>query len=205
LKAAAMTHNFEPVLPGRSQVRQSGGKLSIIVPAPSNSHANIFMLIWLIGWTIGGYWAARSFAFGPTNPEPNSFSLSGGRLFLGVWLCGWLYGEIAVLYRLLWAFFGREYITLDPVALNHRWSVLGLGRTKNYALGEVKNLRTAAAPSNKLSYNRQSPAMDASCIAFDYGRGSVYMAKSIDSGEATNIVEQIFAFNRLLKPKEHRV
>jgi hypothetical protein len=197
-----MTSNFEPVFLGRSQVTQSGGNLSIMVPAPSNLYVNIFMLIWLTAWTIGGYWAASNFASGPTNPGPDSSGFTGGRLFLGVWLCGWLYGEIAVIYQLLWSFFGREYITLDLVALNYRWSVFGVGRSKKYALGEVKNLRTAAAPSNKLRYNHQAPAMDASCIAFDYGRGSVYMAKSIDSGEANSIVEQIFAFNRLLRPKE---
>lgn len=197
-----MTREFEPLFLGRSQVHQSGGKLSITIPAPSNVSVNIFLIIWLILWTIGGFWAANAFIDGPTNLGPDSPSSTGGRLFLGVWLCAWVFGEIMVTYKLLWSFFGREHITLDIVSLNHRWSILGLGQTKNYALEQVKNLRTAAAPSNVLSYNEQESPMDASSIAFDYGRGSVHMAESIDSGEANSIVEQILSFNRSLRPRE---
>lgn len=197
-----MTRSFEPLFLGRSEVLQSGGKLSITIPAPSNVPVNLFMLAWLVAWTVGGFWAAGAFVNGPTNSGSGGMGEISGRLFLGAWLCGWLFGEIAVIYQLLWSFFGYENITLDLTSLSHGWSILGFGRAKRYELVQVKNLRTAAAPSNKLSSGEDSPPMDASCIAFDYGRGTVYMANSIDAGEATSIVEKILAFNRSLRPKE---
>jgi hypothetical protein len=193
--------NFEPLLQGRSTVSQRNGYLSITIPSPKSIFVSLFLPVWLGGWTVGGVAAARAFIYGAASPNSNAGFSNGGQLFLGFWLCGWFLGESFAIYSLLWMFFGSENIRIDHTSLKYRWSILGIGQTKAYALSEVKNLRSI--PTAHAYAKRGNATLDKGSVGFDYGRGTITMAKNIDPSEAESILAQIYLYNSLLKPLGH--
>jgi hypothetical protein len=98
------------------------------------------MPVWLVFWTFGGImamkWAVHP---GPSTP----------RAFLTLWLAGWLLGEVWAIYWWLWGGFGREIVTIREGAFSIRRDILGLGHTRSFPIGSVKNLRASGFfPSN---------------------------------------------------------
>lgn len=123
---------------------------------------------------------------------------------MGFWLCGWFLGECFAIYSLLWMAFGVERIWIDYTSLRYRWSILGLGVSKCYALSEVKNLRSVPTASQFRTGRYQAAPLDKGSISFDYGRGTVTLAKGIEPVEAESILDQVYSYNSALKPRATR-
>jgi hypothetical protein len=173
--------------------------LSIVVPSQKNIFVGLFLAVWLSGWTVGGMTAFQTFMGWSPVWSSGGIHNSGGHAFLGFWLCGWLIGECIAIYTLLWMLVGEEQISIDYSALRYRSSTAGIGQTKAYNLSEVKNLRSEPTASLYANNRYGSAPLDKASIAFDYGRGTVKMAKGIDPVEANSILQEIYAYNPALR------
>jgi hypothetical protein len=194
-----MTNNrFEPLETGRYFVKRVDGALQVIVPAQLNWFIMAFMSFWLACWTMGGVAAART-VLGLQGGLTMKTVPGQGSGFLVIWLCMWCLGEVTVLYQLLWMMLGRETLSLSHSALKYSKGILGLGFTKNYDLAHVSRLRVADTPIR--SGRNQMTFGGASAVAFDYGNGTVFMAKGLDEGEARSIVNHLIASNITLKQR----
>lgn len=89
--------------------------------------------LWIAGGTSAyqGFLAARN---------PNR------RTWLGAWLIVWTVWGLWALPRAALQFLGREIIEVDGRAITLRRQVAGIGRTRRFDVGEVRNLHLAAPP-----------------------------------------------------------
>jgi hypothetical protein len=170
----------------RSTVRQANEGLEVLIPAKRNPFLILFLTAWLVGWCFGEVFAIRELLTGH-NEAPD--------LFLGVWLVMWTVGGGAALYAWLWMVKGVEVILLRSDTLAIRRDVLGFGRTKEYDLSHVRNLRVA--PNNWNPYDwsgaMQFWGVGGGLVAFDYGSRTFRFAASVDEAEARDIVNQLNA------------
>ena len=94
----------------------------------------------MCGWFFGEFSAIRQLETGKT--------AAGISLFMVVWLGGWTVGGAAAIYFWLWNIAGHEIVSLTPTSLTIRRDILGFGRSKEYDLPSVKNLRIAFTLGN---------------------------------------------------------
>jgi hypothetical protein len=140
----------------------------------------VFILAWLTAWFFGEKQAIGQLL---------ASGASAVKGFLGVWLVGWSVGGVLAARTVIWMLFGREVIELRDGELVLRRAALGLGRTRSYDLGAIKNLR--APPWTK---PRGLEAADVSgrlggAIAFDYGPKTIRCGGALDEAEARQIVD----------------
>ena len=167
----------------RSSLRREGNRLEISIPAKRNIFLLLFLSVWLVGWCLGEVFAVRALL--EQDDAPN--------LFLGVWLLGWTVGGAAALSACLWMLKGREVIGLHGDALAIRHDLLGLGRTREYDLQHIMNLRVAPNTWNPYDWSAgmQFWGIGGGLIAFDYGSRTVRVGNSIDEAEARQIVQDL--------------
>jgi hypothetical protein len=189
---------FEPLKAGRSKVVRTAEGLEVLVPAPFSWIAALFLLIWLIGWTLGGF-AVASSVFGADFGIQWKNNHPPGGPFAVVWLCFWVLGEVTVIYQLVWSAFGYERISLTPTALRHDRNILWFERSRFFDLNEIKRLRTSAASISNTSNRYAAKRIRGGSIAFDYGRGTIYLAIGIAEGEAYDVIRQLIASSAILK------
>jgi hypothetical protein len=96
----------------------------------------LFLPLWLVGWAFG-----EVSAIGTLTSESGN---AGTDLFMLVWLTGWTVGGAFAIGILLWLYFGKERVTLSTTTLEIRQEVLGVGRSREYDLTHVRNLRVSA-------------------------------------------------------------
>jgi hypothetical protein len=94
----------------------------------------------------------------------------------------------AAFLRLVWLAFRRERVAMDGLELSIRRELAGLGRTKRFASGEVRNLRYSPGFTTS---TRFAPA---AAIAFEYGARTYRFGLGIDQAEADDLI-------RVLKPR----
>lgn len=109
---------------------------------------SIFLVVWLSGWTYGGYEAWKAFISLVTGAgkEPISILVI---LFLLVWLSGWFAGEVIVTYILLWGFFGREIITVHQGVMKVKNDIAGIGWTRTFNVNMIKDMMINVVTTNK--------------------------------------------------------
>lgn len=94
----------------------------------------IFLPVWLAFWTFGGLMAMRWVMHpGPSTP----------RAFISVWLVGWAFGEVWAIYQWFWTAFGKEIVKISEGALTIKRDILGYGRSRNFPIGTVRDLRAS--------------------------------------------------------------
>src|SRR6266566_4505490 len=181
------------VSPGdaRATVQDGPDGLQITIPGARRRFVSIFLLAWLGGWLFGERTAPRELMTG-TGSE--------GRGFLAFWLVAWTLGGLAVTYLILWTSLGRERLILRPDALVLRREVLGIGRSREYDIRYIKDLRMAQ-PAGAFDYRHslQFWGLGGGRIAFDYGAKTVYFAPAIDEAEAKLLVDQLRTRHPLLR------
>ena len=123
-----------PIPKGRATIQTDGLSCRVRIPARRNLFVILFLSAWLGGWYFGAASALRQLASAAGDGQPG---------FLYFWLAGWTLGGLFAVAVLAWTLFGVEIIELRHDALAHRRSILGLGRTRSYDLGAVKDLRLA--------------------------------------------------------------
>ena len=161
--------------------------LEVVVPARRNWFMTAFLGFWLIGWAWGEITVPAEF-FKDGLP-------AGSKLFTVAWLLMWTLGGGAALFIFLWSLAGRERIRLGGGALLIRKEVLGVGRSREYDLSLVRNLRSAPPAYNPLDSrsSMQFWGIGGGLVRFDYGASTIRFGASFDESEAANVVERFKA------------
>jgi hypothetical protein len=178
-----------PVPAGKATMRDVADGLEVVIPAKRSAFIVLFLGFWLIGWACGEVFAAKELL----NPRlPNSPDL-----FLLAWLGAWTVGGAFAIYTWVWAVSGRERVTLSPTVLTLSREVLRYGRSKDFDLAHVSNLR--AAPQSfspfDMSAGFQMWGLSGGPIAFDYGAKTFRFGASLDEAEARKVVSALASRN----------
>jgi len=170
----------------RAILGETPNGLKISIPSRKNPFMLIFLPVWLVGWAFGEFFVARTIVVPPGgSPAPI--------LFLVVWLTFWTLGGAFAIYAFLWTAVGREVVLLRPDALVIRSQVFNLGRSREYDLNAIRNLRVAATPFNPFDFRSglQFWGIGGGLIAFDYGAGTIRFGSAVQEGEASDIVSNL--------------
>jgi hypothetical protein len=171
----------------RAIVTDTSAGLEITIPAKRSLPQLFFMGLWLAGWSAGETVVIQQL----TSGGPRSIA----DLFLLGWLVAWTVAGGVVAHSWLWTAFGRERMVLRPAVLSLQRKILGIGRTRQYDLGQVSNLRVAPwadePPDDASSRRRGVRGRQRGAVAFDYGPETVRFAEAIDHAEATQLVERL--------------
>ena len=151
----------------------------LVIPAKRNVFVLLFLLVWLVFWALG-----EATAFHQLTTSTNV------QWFLVFWMTAWTAGGLFAVTAWLWTAFGREIVTLGSGELRIRWEVLGVGRSKEFDLAQVRNLRVSAWTPVARSAGIQSPGRGGR-VAFDYGAKTFRFGASIDEAEALQIIDEL--------------
>lgn len=182
-----MRANLRIPLPGRRSSSSEGPDgLRIVIPARTSTFAVIFLLVWLIGWAFGEASATRQIL---SEKDP------AGDLFLVVWLALWTIGGARAALGCLWMLQGYEVLFLRPGVLGVRREIFGVGRSAEYGVDAVKNLRVAPLESS-LRRRRDPWGTSTGRIAFDYDAKTIRVGAGVDEAEAREIVADLSTRHR---------
>ena len=178
--------------PPRARLREEVEALRIDIPLPRNWLLLLFVPVWLIGWAMGlisvGSGVVAALAQG---------RMSG--LFLIAWLVLWLAGGVFISYAWLLNLIGREVVRIDRSKLVLRSEIGGLGRSREFDLTHVRDLRATPAPFNPRDFKStfQFWGIGGGSIAFDYGAKTERFGAGLDEAKAKQLVlhlKQRFSF-----------
>jgi hypothetical protein len=172
----AMTENLDPALaasadlplPPSPLVEELPGGLRIPMRARRVGCTIGFLTVWLMGWSVGECLVANDFFFGTES--------LASRLLLLVWLLPWTAFGIACMAVLAFMLNGREILTIDGNGVSRRIEAFGIGRTKQWPVGEVGNFRAAG-----------------SFLQFDVRGKTIRTGTDLSESSATRIAEQVIA------------
>jgi hypothetical protein len=185
-----------PVPGMRTSIEERPEGLCFIVPARRQIFPLLFLPVWLAGWALGEGFAISGLRAG-----------SGADAFLLIWLIGWTLGGCWTLFSWLWMLAGQERIVLGPAALTHRYELFGIGRTREYELGNVRRLRVSSNPIKTWASGSRSwyLGLSGGVIAFDYGAKTIRFGASLDEPEGQMIVSRLkerYGFNDAALPRD---
>jgi hypothetical protein len=155
--------------------------LVINIPAAKSWLIILFIGFWLCAWAFGEVSVIHQLATGKAN---------GTGLFLIGWLGMWTAGGCFFISLWLWSMAGHEIVSLTPISLAIRRDILGFGRSREYDLPSVKNLRIDNTSINR-GYNGgfSLPTPFGGKIAFDYGAKTFRFGAGVDEAEASHLIE----------------
>ncbi len=170
----------------RSTINDSPSGCEIVIPAKRNFFIIAFLGFWTIGWACGEVFAIRQLFF---MPKGQNFP----EIFLLAWLGAWTVGGAFAIYTWLWTVSGKERIRLRPAALSMKRDVLGFGRTREFDLNHVANIRVSTQNYNPFDFSSGMRfwGLGGGLIAFDYGAKTFRFGASIDEAEAKEIVNEL--------------
>ena len=151
--------------------------------AAKKEWSNLLVLpVWLVGWTFGGFMAAKSVIY----PSPST-----PRLFISLWLIGWALGETWAAYQLLWSAFGKEVVKVQQGFLTIKRDILGFGSTRSFLTDTVTNLRASGFfPSNSYWENYFAQIkLAGGTVGFDVQGKTHRFGIQLTESEARNVVE----------------
>ena len=169
----------------KALVWDTPGGLEIVIPAKRVLFAKLFLPIWLLAWLWGEIMVIGQLASGAGN--------GGTSTFLLVWLAFWTVGGALAIWALLWMNFGKERVTLSATTLGIRRELLGVGRSREYELTHVRNLRVSLEPFYMISsgHTLRPTAIHGGSIAFDHGASTVRFGAALDEAEASQILADL--------------
>ena len=158
------------------------------IPARRNWLLILFLGAWLGGWVFGEMDVSKQLLNSPSQ-EPMAF--------MSFWIVGWTIGGSVAITALLWQLAGHEVIDIDSSRLKYRVQVFGIGRTRSYAVADVRELRSVTYERGPF-FNQRSliPPIFGSGygpVAFDYGARTFRFGPSLDDAEAKMFVAQVAA------------
>lgn len=159
--------------------------LSIIIPSKKNWFALLFGTVWLGGWI-----------FGFTNVSDILLSDgakgSGAMGFMTFWLIAWTVGGLAVIFLLLWGYFGKEIFIEDGDKVLFEKSVFGVGKKDKLDKSEIGNFRTEIGNDGWFGGNRWAFwGLGPGKIKFDYGYKTYSFGLGVDDAEANHLVNML--------------
>lgn len=151
----------------------------IVIPAKRNILILLFLTAWLGGWVMGEVSAFRELT---TSAQPD--------WFLVFWLTGWTVGGGFAILVWLWTVAGKEVVILRPGELSIRHQLFGIGRSREFDLAHVRNLRVSPARSSQQAASMRYWGFPGT-LAFDYGSRTFRFAGAVDEAEAAQIVWEL--------------
>jgi hypothetical protein len=178
---------------GRANIIHDG--MDTVITINARRHPLIiFMCIFFIAWMFG--WG---FALVQTVSIISDTFVTGDNGTLGftiVWLLGWICGGLGILTMIIWALMRKETVTVNSSFLRIERKALGIGRSGEYSIIKIKNLRLnrIAEPVGIFASSSWFQGFDIwgtrpGTLAFDYGMRTVNFAKEIDEPEAKYLME----------------
>lgn len=169
----------------RAIISEDGRDLRIAIPIRRNWFITLFLTFWLGGWVFGEFTVTRQMFF--------ASSPAGPKLFMLFWLGGWTVGGGFAIYIWLRNLIGKEVIFIDSMTLTVRQELGGFGRSKEYEMKEVKNLRLSPVPYNpwNMSSGLQFWGIGGGLIAFDYGAQTFRFGSGLAESEAQDLIDTI--------------
>jgi len=164
----------------KASVFDTPAGLVVNIPSTKNLILILFLGFWLCGWFFGEFSAIRQLETGKT--------AAGISLFMVVWLGGWTVGGCVAIYFWLWNVAGHEIISLTPTSLTIRRDILGFGRSREYDLPNVKNLRIVPT-LGIANFNYTAQSFAGGSMAFDYGAKTFRFGGGLDEAEAPHLIE----------------
>ncbi|MBA4370970.1 MAG: hypothetical protein C0418_05255 [Coriobacteriaceae bacterium] len=143
--------------------------LVVTVPVRGMGCAAVFIAFWLVGWTAGEF--AALWGLAETGLRPTAESM-----FLVVWLVAWTVGGAFAWGVMLFAFAGREVVTVTDTRLTSRVEALRIGRTTVYELRGVRHLR-----------------IEKGRLLFHYDGSNVRIGSGLDAEHATQVLDAMLA------------
>ncbi len=172
-------------LAGRLKWDQTGSGIHVEIPARLN-WTSLFLIVWLIGWTIGGR-HVLSETFTPGSKSYHS-------LFNLLWLVAWAFGEVLVGATLIWSLTGRTTVDLDPSMLKIRRFALGVQiDRRSFPTSDVRNLRFSPPAQRGRNYAQSQIKSEVQDKTLGIGSG-------IDDAEAFALIDKMLEVYRF--PKE---
>ena len=198
-----------PVAGERAKYEDDGASLRVILPPRRSAFVVVFLAFWLAMWFVG----ARTAQHQLITPGANA-----SRGFLMIWLTVWILGGVFAAYAFVWMLFGREIIELRPDELILRRALFGIGRSRAYALAQVKDLRIGPVvpevfdgttfqrmfgerPQRRPDFSRAAAAwgLAGGPIVFDYGTRTIRCGACLDEAEGKMVVERLRRRNSWLR------
>jgi len=160
----------------RAQISDERGGLRIVIPPIRKWHPILFLSIFIAAWVYGLISIVRQ------------GHNKGGGLPLPYAVLAMSVGLGLVTYTLFWQVLGREVIIVNGQWLKTRREIGRWGRTHEYMLAQIRDLR-AAQGNEQPSFS--SGMSGGTSIAFDYGAKTYRFGRDVDEAEAKEIVKTI--------------
>lgn len=157
---------------------------TIRIPSEKSGCTVSFLLFWLSGWLMGGFFAIRALVIGMVIGPP---SMGSATIFLLKWLVMWLIGLVVFGYLFLWMVAGKEVVTLAGGVLRISKKVGPLGTSQSYDIYKIRHLR--AQPDEwptSLDKNQRRDWASGS-VLFDYGAETIRFGEMLSEAEAKRI------------------
>jgi len=175
------------VLPAdpRATLEETPQGLQVIIPAKRNLLTTLFLGFWLCGWAMGEIMVPVAFFRGDVDP--------GAMLFVIAWLAIWTIGGGVAFYVFFWQIAGHERVLLTPSSLSIKREVFGVGRTREYLLTHLRNLRVSPPNFNPFDFRAglQFWGIGGGPITFDHGAATIRFGAGLEESEARSVVEQL--------------
>lgn len=170
---------------GRAVIEQDGTGLRITIPARTYFFTTTISVLFVPFWIFGVLAATYKIV-----SEPLSF----GTAYMAFWLTGWTLGGLWILNVLLWNLAGKEIIELSPTILKRHKQIPFFGRSREYAVASITDLRLSAPRLYQYYYQQDMSFLifnDAGAISFDYGRETHRLGSSLDQADADHVVREM--------------
>jgi hypothetical protein len=167
-------------------MRHIPGGVQLIIPTTPKVSMLFIMMVWLVGWAWGEFSVAQKLNSG-------SLKADESKEFLILGLLLWILGGIWALFGILWNLAGREVISFKMPSLVVRRELLGLGRSQEFDLNLVKDLRASQEVLNASDFSTglRYFGFGGGSIAFDYGPKTHRFGSGLDESEAKSVVVAI--------------
>ncbi|GAB3255146.1 hypothetical protein [Chitinimonas naiadis] len=171
----------------RYQMENTLEGLRVTIPAERHSFIMLFLMVWVCGWLVGEVLVIGQLF----NPKADS-----SYLFRLCWFVGWTLGGVMAICSLIWQCAGREIVTLNAAVLLHRVEAFGVGQDRAYPVVAVKDLRVFERPLSDEGHQSLFPPIlgfSSGPIAFDYAGKTIWLASSLEVGDAKVLVSALAA------------
>jgi hypothetical protein len=158
--------------------------VEVIISARRSPFVNFFLLVWMVGWSIGEIEiAGKLLSQGAETPDA----------FMVFWAFGWTLGGLLAVFIYLYNMKGREIVRVSDAELVRKRQYVWFSRSKNYAMEQMAHLRlTDIDPSAlEMGGGMEFWGLSGGSISFDYGPGIEKFGLGINEHEASQIIAVI--------------
>lgn len=180
---------------GKVAIENSDGRLRLAFPVRASPFGILFFGIFFLVFLFGEASALYTLVTGDV-PDGVRFSMNGVESrssndphFMAKWLSVWTVATLVPAGGFLCAVARREIIELDATRLRRRRLILGLGRSEEYAVADIAELRLSPAwtPYSKHFHF----VFNVGAISFDHRHKTFYLGTGLDAGESKYVIAEM--------------